>query len=75
VGVNFWSWGEQVSVEIDREGTVQIESRCRLPTQCLDWGKNQRNVDAFLKLVEEKVGQRRETKDGLKGSRFEDQEG
>src|SRR6516225_1107665 len=57
VGVNYWSWGERISVEIEGEGTVWIESKCRLPTQCIDWGKNQRNVDAFLELVEEKFQQ------------------
>jgi hypothetical protein len=41
-------------VEIDVEGIVWVESRCRLPTQCLDWGKNQRNVNAFLDLVDDK---------------------
>jgi hypothetical protein len=57
VGISFWSWGEKISIEIDPGGAVWIESRCRLPTQCLDWGKNQRNVDAFLALVDEKARQ------------------
>lgn len=57
VGVNFWSWGEKINVEIDPNGTIRIESTCRLPTQCFDWGKNQRNVDAFFELVDEKSRQ------------------
>jgi hypothetical protein len=57
VGANFRSWRERISVEIRRGGTVRVESTCRLPTQCFDWGKNQRNVDAFLDLVGEKCRQ------------------
>jgi hypothetical protein len=57
VGVSFWSWGEEIRVRIDTDGTVSVESACRLPTQCFDWGKNQRNVDAFLELVDEKSRQ------------------
>jgi hypothetical protein len=68
VGVNFWSWGEKVSVEIDRGGTISVESRCRLPTQCFDWGKNQRNIDAFFQLVDEKSRQTGQTSEWLKGS-------
>jgi hypothetical protein len=45
---NFWSWGENINVGIDSDGTVWVESSCKLPTQCLDWGKNRRNVTAFL---------------------------
>jgi hypothetical protein len=55
VGYNFWSWGEKISVEIDREGKIRVESRCMLPTQCFDWGKNQCNVDAFLEEVAQKL--------------------
>ncbi len=54
IGVSVWSWGEKVNVKIDCDGTIWFESKCRLPTQCIDWGKNQRNVKAFFHLVEEK---------------------
>src|SRR5947208_15368755 len=55
VRVNFWSWGEKITIEIDRDGMVWIESKCSLPTQCFDWGKNQGNVDAFFRTLDEKV--------------------
>jgi hypothetical protein len=55
VGANFWSWGEFIRVKIDPDGTVRIESKCRLPTQCFDWGKNQRNVDTFFERVDDKA--------------------
>jgi hypothetical protein len=65
VGANLWSWGERISVEIGRGGTVWVESTCRLPTQCFDWGKNQRNVDGFLELVDEKSRQMGSTAGGM----------
>jgi hypothetical protein len=52
VGVNFWSWGEEVRIEIDGD-TIEIESHCRLVTQCFDWGKNQQNVATFLAMLDE----------------------
>ncbi|MDP2346001.1 MAG: hypothetical protein Q8O67_33995 [Deltaproteobacteria bacterium] len=47
---NIWSFGELISVTIEG-GVVDVESRCRIPTQCFDWGKNKRNVDAFFALL------------------------
>lgn len=46
--VNLWSWGEKIFVEISDDGVVRAKSECLLPTQCFDWGKNSRNVKAFL---------------------------
>jgi hypothetical protein len=49
--VNLWSWGERVSITFGPRGTVLVTSKCALPTQCLDWGKNRSNVTAFLKRL------------------------
>src|SRR3954466_15485986 len=49
--VNLLSWGEKIAVEVSHDGTVMIRSECLLPTQCIDWGKNKRNVDAFFDEV------------------------
>ncbi len=47
VRINFWSWGELVAIQIG-DGFVDVLSRCRAPTQFIDWGRNQRNVEAFF---------------------------
>ncbi len=49
--VSFWSWGEKITVTVDH-GEVHVRSHCALPTQCIDWGKNQRNVDQLLGAIE-----------------------
>jgi hypothetical protein len=47
---NLWSWGEKISVSI--EGlTVEIVSKGVMPTQCLDWGKNKKNVTVLLNTL------------------------
>ncbi len=48
LSVNWSSWGERLTVRVRRDGVVEVHSACRLITQCLDWGRNQENVDTFL---------------------------
>ena len=48
---NLWSWGEKIAVEVSLDGTVTARSECLLATQCIDWGKNRRNVRAFFDEV------------------------
>jgi len=45
-GLSLWSWGEDIEVYIG-EGVARIRSSCSFPLQCLDWGKNRRNVEAI----------------------------
>lgn len=47
IGFNLWSFGEKLTVKISG-GDVTVKSECAMPTQCFDWGKNKRNVAAFL---------------------------
>jgi hypothetical protein len=47
VRINFWSWGELVAIQLG-DGFVDVLSRCRAPSQCIDWGRNERNVEAFF---------------------------
>lgn len=47
-GVSLWSWGETVSIDVLPDHTLAITSKCVLPTQCLDWGKNRRNVEQLV---------------------------
>jgi len=42
VRMNWKSWGEQVTVEL-QPGKIQIHSRCLFPFQCFDWGRNRDN--------------------------------
>lgn len=54
--VNLFSWGERVTVEYLPGSTLRVTSRCAMPTQCLDWGRNQRNVQAFLAALQMALG-------------------
>jgi len=44
--------GEVLKIEILPDGVVMVESKCGLPTQCLDWGQNKRNVRRFIAQLE-----------------------
>ena len=46
VGFNLWSFGETVTVTQARDH-LMLRSACVMPTQCFDWGKNRRNVEAL----------------------------
>ncbi len=48
--LNLASWGEKISVSIEGT-TVTIVSKCLLPTQCIDWGKNKKNVMLLLNTL------------------------
>lgn len=50
VGLNLWSFGETVTATL-ADGRVTLRSACVLPTQCFDWGKNRRNVDALARAL------------------------
>ena len=46
VSFNLWSFGETVTAT-PAAGYLLLRSTCVMPTQCLDWGKNRRNVEAL----------------------------
>jgi hypothetical protein len=48
VGVTLLSWGEKIKVRFRPDGTVSVTSKCALFTQCVDWGKNKKNVDTLI---------------------------
>jgi hypothetical protein len=56
--VNWWSWGEKITAEVASDGTLTVRSECLLVTQCIDWGKNSRNVKAFFDAVSRSASQR-----------------
>src|SRR5262249_35999652 len=53
LGISFWSWGETMTVEVRKDSSVRVRSECAFPTQCFDWGKNQRNVNKFLGALDD----------------------
>lgn len=46
--LNLRSWGEKVLVKSLPDNTISVTSKCALPTQCMDWGKNKKNVRRFI---------------------------
>lgn len=42
------SWGERIEIDLLPNNEITITSKCALPTQCFDWGKNRANVRRFL---------------------------
>ena len=50
--INIWSWTEEIEVRISSSGEVYMESRCYIPTQVVDWGKNKKNVNKFFAELE-----------------------
>ena len=42
------SWGEKVLISFLQDNTISVTSKCALPTQCFDWGKNKANVGKFM---------------------------
>lgn len=47
------SWGEEVKVNVEHEKLI-VKSECT-GNQLIDWGKNKRNVDAFLEAFQETI--------------------
>ena len=51
VPLTIWSFGERVLVTRE-EGRIVLRSSCVLPTQCMDWGKNRRNIQSLVAALE-----------------------
>ena len=45
---NLRSWGEKILISFLPNNSISVTSKCRLPTQCIDWGKNKANVGKFM---------------------------
>jgi len=50
--VNLSSWGERIHIQFGSSGELVMTSKCSLPTQCIDWGKNKRNVRRFIEALQ-----------------------
>jgi hypothetical protein len=55
---SFWSYGENITVEVSPSGEVWVRSECASPLQLIDWGKNRRNCKAILNAVGRRLGVR-----------------
>lgn len=45
---NIRSWGEKILISFLPDNSISVTSKCALPTQCFDWGKNKANVVKFM---------------------------
>ena len=55
IGFNIWSWGERVEIDFFMQDEITIKSSCVRFTQCIDWGKNKRNVKKFVAVVRKRI--------------------
>ena len=55
---SFWSYGENLTIELFEDGEVEIRSECMFPLQLFSWGKNGRNCRRFLDAVERNLERR-----------------
>lgn len=46
--ISWLSWAETISAQLDDNHILQLKSKCSMPTQCLDWGKNRRNIEKLV---------------------------
>ena len=51
VTISVWSWGASLLIWPTGPQQVRIRSECALPTQCIDWGSNRRNVETFANAL------------------------
>lgn len=57
-GMSLASYSETIEVWIEPNGILTINSKCAMPTQCVDWGKNRRNVEYFIAELERMIGRK-----------------
>ena len=56
-GWSIWSYmGEKVKIEVRSDGSVRVRSECGSPIQCVDYGKNKKNVEQFLDALSQTLG-------------------
>lgn len=45
------SYGEAVAITALGPQHLHVRSECGMPTQCIDWGKNKKNVTTFVSAL------------------------
>jgi hypothetical protein len=53
--MNLASYGEEISIVWIAQNMLRVRSQCAMPTQCLDWGRNAKNVRTFKGALYEHV--------------------
>jgi len=56
VTMSLSSWGEEVTLTALDPQRLLVRSECALPTQCIDWGRNEKNVRRVVAAVLYVVG-------------------
>ena len=49
------SLGERVFIDFLPDNSISVTSRCCMPTQCVNWGKNRTNIRRFMAELEKHV--------------------
>jgi len=56
-GFSIWSYlGERIRIEIGQDGNTWVRSELGSPIQCVDYGKNRKNVEKFFDLLSQSIG-------------------
>ena len=50
---DFWSSGEFVSVRFGPDNSYSVTSKCIVPFQFCNWGRNKKNVRAFAETLKQ----------------------
>jgi len=69
VPINDCSWGERIEIQFIGPSTLRVSSKCVLPFQLYDWGKNRRNVLAIVSAMDAELEMRRNERE--KNARFD----
>jgi len=48
IPMSLFSWGEKLTVSFTEDGEIKVKSEGIFPLQCIDWGKNKRNIKMFF---------------------------
>ena len=48
IPISLFSWGEKLTVSFIEDGRIKVKSEGVLRSQCIDWGKNKKNIKLFF---------------------------
>lgn len=51
--MSIWSWGEDIQLRQISNDQVEMVSKCKLVTQVIDWGRNRKNIDKLLAMMDQ----------------------
>jgi hypothetical protein len=58
ISMSGWSWGEELTAKVLRDGVIQVESKCHgYRPQIVDFGKNRANVETFFAQLQHRIAQ------------------